>query len=369
MACIRMSRAIVRWERSSLERSKTIFAVPNARSSFPARTKWGPRFGGRPWTAPPAPTFSDSSWSLRSPSSSLWVPAILRPPRGHPGDARVLPRHCSGPRRTLARPGVFEGARPRGLRSPSKALRRGGRLCPVACRGAGPSAGHDSDVDRPVRDRPPRHGGDRVSPGSCRLARTRRRLRGVPDPPARWAIHRAPPGSLAPGRPRVAPHPADPRRGGAPGGMVRADRWARWRGRPPRGVRDPLERIRWLVREGPPRPRPLGGAALPRRLRGCVRLPPRNRATGPPRFGSMVFEARDRNPDGSAQRPDRMGCRESRESTAKSFLTRRDRCGSGPTYRDRRRNRFPELLPRVTEGRSERPGGRDISQVYIGGNR
>src|SRR5437867_13307370 len=70
MACIRMSRAIVRWERSSLEQSKTTFVVPNARSGFPARTKWGPGFGGRPWTAPPAPTFSDSSWSLRSPSSS-----------------------------------------------------------------------------------------------------------------------------------------------------------------------------------------------------------------------------------------------------------------------------------------------------------
>src|SRR5438552_11717336 len=48
------------------------------------------------------------------PRPPLWVPAILRPPRGHPGDARVLPRHCSGPRLTLARPGVFEGALARG---------------------------------------------------------------------------------------------------------------------------------------------------------------------------------------------------------------------------------------------------------------
>src|SRR5438128_216166 len=247
MAFIRMSQAIGRWARSSLERSKTTFAAPNACSVFHARTKWDPGLVAGRGPRRPHPHSRIRRRPRGRTLPSLRVPAVREPPRepgGNSGDARVFSRHCSGPRRTVARPGVFEGARPRGLRSPSKALRRGGRLCPVACRGADPSAGHDSHVDRPVRDRPPRHGGDRVSPGSRRLARTRRRLRGVPDPPARGVPHLAPPGSLAPGRPRVAPHPADPRRGGAPGGVVRADRWARWRGRPPRGLRDPLERIR-----------------------------------------------------------------------------------------------------------------------------
>src|SRR5881628_527365 len=48
-------------------------------------------------------------------------------------------------------------------------------------------------------------------------------------------------------------------------------------------------------------PRPMGRASVSRGLRRGLRVSSRRRATGPSKFGGLVCEARDRNPDGSAE--------------------------------------------------------------------
>ena len=192
MACIRMSRAIVRWERSSLERSKTIFAVPNARSSFTRKDQMGSRL----------------SW---------------------PSMDRAARTHILGFIVVLAVALVLHYG-----------------FLPFFGRRVG------------IRETPAYFLAIALVPVSLWL---------VP------AFSRA----LARGA-----YEAHRKLFGGEGVYIRLP------AAEPVRLRDTI-----LMSIGP-------FAALPRRLRGCVRLPPRGRASGPSKFGGLVCQARDRNEDGTA---------------------------------------------------------------------